>query len=110
MEVIFRAPTSNEFGINLLPDDQLKIIAGAGRETLTIGTIDPPFKLAEGEDLTLRIFIDKNIVEVFANDRQAVVYTHEDLAEDLEISMFNNGDDLVVKDLKIWKINSIYEN
>ena len=108
LEVIFSAPASNEFGINLLPDDQLNIIAGAERETLTIGTINPPFKLEDGEDLTLRIFIDKNIIEVFANDRQAAAYTHEDLAENLEISLFNNGDDLVVKEMKIWNMQSIY--
>jgi len=109
MSITFSAPLSEEFGVNLMADDQLKITAGAGRGMITIGTINPPFKLEEGEDLTLRIFIDKNIVEVFANDRQAAVYTHKNLGENISISLFNNGKDLVVKEMKMWKINSIYK-
>jgi sucrose-6-phosphate hydrolase SacC (GH32 family) len=35
--------------------------------------MQPPFELKEGEDLTLRIFIDKNMIEAFANNRQAAV-------------------------------------
>ena len=105
MSITFKAPISKEFGINLLPDDRLKITTGAGRENLTIGTINPPFKLMDDEDLILRIFIDKNILEVFANDLQAAVYTHEDLAENMEISLFNNGDDVEVEETKFWKIN-----
>ncbi|MFM1944037.1 MAG: Sucrose-6-phosphate hydrolase [Verrucomicrobiota bacterium] len=31
-----------------------------------------PFELAEGEPLQLRVFVDKSVVEVFANDRQAI--------------------------------------
>lgn len=31
-----------------------------------------PFELAEGELLRLRVFVDKSVVEVFANDRQAI--------------------------------------
>lgn len=31
-----------------------------------------PFELAEGEELRLRVFIDRAVVEVFANDRQAI--------------------------------------
>ena len=36
-------------------------------------TIDSgPFELREGEPLILRVFVDGGIVEVFANDRQAL--------------------------------------
>lgn len=31
-----------------------------------------PFQLRAGESLTLRVFVDRSIVEVFANDRQAI--------------------------------------
>ena len=31
-----------------------------------------PFRLSDGEELNLRVFIDGDIVEVFANDRQAI--------------------------------------
>jgi sucrose-6-phosphate hydrolase SacC (GH32 family) len=39
---------------------------------LRVGTAESPFAVAdspEGENVELRIFIDKYLVEVFANDR-----------------------------------------
>jgi len=42
-----------------------------------------PFRLAEGEELRLDIFIDRSVVEVYANDRQAIcrrVYNSEPTA------------------------------
>jgi sucrose-6-phosphate hydrolase SacC (GH32 family) len=55
-------------------------------KTLTVGYINPPFELKKGEDLTLRVFIDKNMIEVFANDRQAAVAWHEYDPNDLHVS------------------------
>ncbi|GIX00156.1 MAG: hypothetical protein KatS3mg111_3488 [Pirellulaceae bacterium] len=40
-----------------------------GAKTVEAG----PFALAEGEPLELRVFVDKSVVEVFANGRQAVM-------------------------------------
>ena len=42
----------------------------------SIGTTEAPFAVADlapGEDVELRIFIDKYLIELFANGRQAVV-------------------------------------
>ena len=64
--------------------------------------------LNRGEDLTLRIFIDKNLVEVFANDRQAAVAAEKYDAEKVSIRLFSNGGDSVIKQLKCWKIRTIY--
>jgi len=82
----------------------LSVAAGA------VGYINPPFELKEGEDLTLRIFIDKSMIEVFANDRQAAVAWHEYKPENLNVSLFSKGDDLVVKRVTAWKMKSIYES
>jgi beta-fructofuranosidase len=35
-------------------------------------TVEAPFELREGEKLRLRVFMDKPVLEVFANDRQCV--------------------------------------
>ena len=51
-----------------------------------------PFELNQGELLTLRIFIDKSIVEVFANDRQAVmrrIYPSRD--DSVDVKLFARG-------------------
>jgi len=51
-----------------------------------------PFRLAEGEPLTLRVFVDKSVVEVYANDRQAIcrrVYPGRD--DSLGVLLFAAG-------------------
>ena len=71
-------------------------------------TPSPPFELEEGEDLTLRIFIDKHLIEVFANDRQAAVAWHEYDPKDLHVSLFSKGGDLKVNKVSAWQMKSIY--
>ncbi|MFN8521651.1 MAG: glycoside hydrolase family 32 protein [Chloroflexota bacterium] len=72
------------FGVMLFSDGcgaGLPIILRPETGTLRVGTIDAPFAVADlpdGEDLELRIFVDKYIVEVFANGRQAVLAAHMD--------------------------------
>ena len=63
----------------------------------------------KGEDLTLRVFIDKNLVEVFANDRQAVAFAHKHIRENPNIRLFAKGGDAVIKSIKAWKMKSIYQ-
>ena len=113
LEVTFRAPLPDEFGLNLLADERgeagMRITAGRKRKTLSIGSIDPPFVLEEDENLTLRIFIDKNLVEVFANNRQAAAVAHKHIQKNPNISLFTCDTDLVVRELKVWKMKSIHE-
>lgn len=50
---------------------------------------EAPFTLAEGEPLTLDIFIDQSVIEVFANDRQAItrrVYMQEPAKQQLYLA------------------------
>ena len=112
LEVVIASPKAKEFGINLLCDEKggngFTIASGAGSKTLTVGYIKPPFQLKENEDLTLRIFIDKSMIEVFANDRQAAVAWHEYTPENLKVSLFAKGGDLDVKRVTAWKMKSIY--
>ena len=48
------------------------------------------------------------MVEVFANDRQAVVSMQPHPAEDVGISLFSKGGDTAVKEVRSWKMKSIY--
>jgi len=111
MEIVLEAPASREFGIKVLCDEKgdkgLTIASGRGKKTLNVGYIKPPFELKEGEDLTLRIFIDKNMIEVFANDRQAALAWHEYDPQNLHVSLFSNGGDLRVKNVSAWQLKSI---
>ena len=111
IEIVIEAPTADEFGVKVLCDqdggDGFTISSGKGSKTLKVGYIDPPFELKEGEDLTLRIFIDKNMIEVFANDRQAAMAWHEYKPKDLHLSLFSKGGDLKVKRISAWQMKSI---
>jgi beta-fructofuranosidase len=112
LEIVLDAPTAKEFGIKVLCDQDgnrgFTIASGMGKKTLTVGYIKPPFDMKEGEDLTLRIFIDKNMIEVFANDRQAAVAWHDYDPKDLHVGLFSKGGELKCKSLSSWKMNSIY--
>ena len=112
LEIVLDAPSAKEFGIGVLCDKDgnkgFNIASGKGEKTLTVDYINPPFELKEGEDLTLRIFIDKNLVEVFANNRQAAVGWHDYDPKHLHVSLFSKGGDLDVKSVSAWKMKSIY--
>ena len=112
LEVAFKSPTAKEFGLDVLCDKNgengVRVAVMAESKTLRVGTVNAPFELKEGEDLILRIFIDKNLVEVFANDRQAAVSAGKYVPENLGVSLFSKGGDALVKSLRIWKMKSIY--
>jgi sucrose-6-phosphate hydrolase SacC (GH32 family) len=59
------------------------------------------------EDLALRAFLDKNMIGVFANDRQAAAAPYKYAPENLGVSLFSKGGDAVVKEVKGWKMKSI---
>ena len=113
IEFVISSPLPSEFEIILLADDEgkegIEVTYGSGRKEVTIGNIQPPFELWEKEDLTLRIFIDKNVVEVFMNDRQAGAVALEHIRENPNISLSTQDTELNIKSIKAWKMKSIYE-
>ncbi|MCY4402094.1 MAG: GH32 C-terminal domain-containing protein [Candidatus Poribacteria bacterium] len=62
-----------------------------------------PFELKAGEDLNLRVFIDRALVEVFINERQAVVQSQMHKPEDVGICLFSIGGDIMA-DVTGWKM------
>ena len=64
-----------------------------------------PFALKPGESLRLRVFIDKSVVEIFANDRQAIgrrVYPSE--SNSSEIAIFAEGGQAKFNAIKAWEM------
>ena len=112
LELVLDSSSASEFGVKVLCGEDgsngFTIASRHASKTLTVGYINPPFELKKGEDLTLRIFIDKSMIEVFANDRQAAVAWHEYDPMDLHISLFSKGGDMTIKTISSWKMNSIY--
>lgn len=63
-----------------------------------------PFELKEGEDLELTVYIDRSVVEVFANDRQAVCRrVYPDSEDSAGIEFFREGG-AEIKEFQAWEI------
>jgi len=64
-----------------------------------------PFRLKDGERLKLRVFVDKSVVEVFANSRQAVMRRiYPSQADSVGVSLFSTGGATKVHALEAWNI------
>lgn len=62
-----------------------------------------PFELPSDEPLQLRIFVDKSVVEVFANGRQAVMRRiYPSRADSLGIRLYSQGGAASVSALEAW--------
>ena len=103
--------SAKEFGVNVFcaaNGTGFPITIQTASKKLAIGKIAAPFELKPGEALNLRVFLDKGMVEVFANDRQAVVYMQPHNADDVGVSLFSKDGDIAVKNVRSWKMKSIY--
>ena len=114
MKLEFKAPKAKQFGLDVLCDKDgksgLRIVVNPEAKTLKVGPVTAPFILADGEDLTLRVFIDKNLVEVFANDRQAVMNAPRLISLDnTGARLFSEGGEVKVETATSWKMKSVYE-
>jgi sucrose-6-phosphate hydrolase SacC (GH32 family) len=81
--------------------DTRKSSLGEGAKKIEGG----PFELRADEPLKIQIFVDKSVVEVFANDRQAVmrrIYPTRD--DSLNVILFANGGPATVRSLRAWDI------
>jgi len=68
-----------------------------------------PVFIRRGEPLRLRVFIDRSVVEVFANDRQCVAMRVYPGREDsLGVSLRSQGRDATLESLDAWQMKSIY--
>ncbi len=77
---------------------------------LEVAGVKFPFSLAENETmLTLHIFLDRSVVEVFVNDGRScatrVLYAPE---EDQGVEVFAQAGSVAVKNLDIWEMKSIW--
>ena len=101
---------SKLFGFTLFADGHgggLPIVFRPETGTLRVGTAEAPFSVADlppRENLQLRIFIDKYLVEVFANDRQAMVASYKDYGGKADVTAFTVGEPTTIKMLEIWRV------
>jgi sucrose-6-phosphate hydrolase SacC (GH32 family) len=106
------APATTEpFGLRLFCDADnigLDVLIDPKSKTLQVGETKAPFDAApDGKGrgaVELRIFIDRYMVEVFANDRQAILETYPGFAGNKGLCAVSTGGAMTIKDLRIWKL------
>ena len=135
IEAVIQPGPAREIGLNILrsPDGvetttiRLYLQGAHGRSanarTLSIdlsdSSLDPtvrartpetgPVWLEPGEPLRLRIFIDRSIVEVFANDRQCLtVRTYPGREDSRGVSLLAKGGDAELLSFQAWQMRSIW--
>ena len=65
--------------------------------------------LGEGEPLQLRVFVDRSVVEVFANGRQCLaVRVYPEREDSVGVSLRSQGGPSVVGSLRAWRMGSIW--
>lgn len=72
-------------------------------ENPTVTAQEAPFSLTKGELLTLRVFLDRSILEVFANRRQCLTQRiYPTRPDSLGVALFAEGGDAEVESLAAW--------
>lgn len=86
-ETIFTGYNANEQSVNEKP----------------VYVVEAPLALAPGEPLKLRVFLDKPMLEVFANDRQCITQmVYPESTQALLAKACAKGGDAVIKSLQAW--------
>ena len=100
--------TATACGVRVLCDKAngkgLDVVVEPANKTIKLGSTTAPLELKPGEDIQLRIFVDRSVVEVFANDRQAVVKQHGYPPEDVGVCLFSEGGNMKVRQVNGWQM------
>jgi len=67
-----------------------------------------PFELHDGETLKLRIFLDRSVLEVFANGRQCITQRiYPTRSDSLGVRLFARGGSALVRKLEAWDMTPV---
>ena len=79
--------------------------AAPGQDNPLLETEDAPFALKSNEKVRLRIFLDKSMVEVFANGRQCMTQViYPSLEDAIHVQVFTEDAPVKVESVKAWKL------
>ena len=68
-----------------------------------------PLEIENGERLDLRVFVDRSVVEVFANGRQCVALrVYPERADSLGVSVRAQGSEAALQSVDAWQMKGIY--
>lgn len=107
--------TNKRFGFHIYSDGEksgFPVIVNPVSKAIRVGTVEAPFLVADlptGEDVDIRIFVDRYLIEVFVNDRQAVVGAFMDYKKNKGLYGYTYGTGTVIKEVKLWKMKPTNE-
>ena len=121
LELEISAPDARQFGLKVCcspgGEEQTPVFYDAVEKKLKVDTTKSsltegpksveagPFTLPTDEPLRLRIFVDKSVVEVFANGRQAVMRRiYPSRPDSIGVKLFSNGGPAEVRMLRAWEM------
>ncbi len=101
-----KTPTTDDNDMTKTVDQSLVFDSTRGGSAGRPAREAAPLRLPEGEDLTLRVLVDRPVIELYANDRQGigrrVFPTNPDRAQG--VSLFSDSP-VTVKSVRSWKMN-----
>lgn len=105
---VCRSPDREEETLIYYDVAQQKLKIDTAKSSLAEGTKKceaAPLALRPGELLTLRVFVDRSVVEVFANDRQAALRRIYPMrADSTGVAVFAQGGQATVRQVKAWQM------
>lgn len=115
--IISREEAKNkQFGFYLFSDGSIEtgfpVVINPATESIRVGKTEAPFfvdNLPVNEDVRIRIFIDKYLVEVFMNDQQAVFDACMDYDKNDSLYGYTFGASTTFKQINIWKMKPTNE-
>ena len=110
INAVFEPTDANAYGMYIFCGDagkEMRVGYLANEKKLVVGEVKAPFELEDGEALELTVFLDKGMVDVFANNRQAVTTGLADGYKRTGVELFATGGDVTAK-VKGWKMRSTY--
>ncbi len=117
---VLRSPDGAErTRISLYPQDHRRFGISSLQIDISEASISPEvfartpetgqIRMAQNEPLRLRVFIDRSIVEVFANDRQCLTLrTYPQREDSTGVSVFARGSGARLTSLDAWQMSSIW--
>ena len=94
-------PVGHDAGASQLFIDTRRSSADMGKRVVEGG----PFSLQWGELLSLRVLVDKSVVEIFANDRQGVFRRiYPSRADSVGVKLFAEGGAARVHSVRAWDV------
>ena len=121
LAIVMDSVSASEFGVRVCvsPDGKeetvisydaaekvLKINGSTSGPEATPNNVEAgPFELLQGEQLKLRVFVDKSVIEVFANSRQGVMRMVYPSRDSVGVLLFSKGGSTKVHTFESWHIS-----